>query len=139
MQDMLAPIYNEALLAQIHLLGHVLKPATFINQMPVKMIEIIDHVNAHLTENLTLNDIASHFFISKNNLNANFKKFLGSTVMDYVRYKRIILAKQAMAAGESAMSATLQSGFTDYSSFYRAYVKYEGTSPRTNMSASERS
>lgn len=138
-QDMLAPIFNEALLAQIHLLGRVLKPATFINQMPDKMIEIINYVNGHLTENLSLDNIASHFFISKNNLNANFKKFLGNTAMDYVRYKRIILAKQAIEAGESAMSAALQSGFTDYSSFYRAYVKYEGMSPRTNMSAGVRS
>ncbi len=133
-KEMLSPIFAEALLSQIYLLGRSIKPATFINQMPEKVMEIISYLNAHLTEQQTLDEIASHFFISKNYLNVNFKKYLSTTVMDYVRYKRIILAKQAIAAGESAMDAALQSGFTDYSSFYRAYVKYVGISPRANMS-----
>lgn len=132
-QEMLSPVFTEALLSQIYLLGRSLKPAEFINQMPDKIMEIIAYLNAHLTEQQTLDEIASHFFISKNYLNVNFKKYLGTTVMDYVRYKRIILAKQAIRAGESAMDAAFQSGFTDYSSFYRAYVKYEGVSPRMNM------
>jgi AraC-like DNA-binding protein len=38
-----------------------------------------------------------------------------------------------MQKGASAMDAALQCGFTDYSSFYRAYVKYAGTSPRSDM------
>ncbi|MBO4750529.1 MAG: helix-turn-helix transcriptional regulator [Lachnospiraceae bacterium] len=132
-REMFSPIFLEALLAQIHLLGRELKPATFVNALPDKMLEIINYVNGHLTENQTLDDIASHFFISKNYLNANFKKYLGTTTMDYVRNKRIILARQAMQNGASAMDAALQSGFTDYSSFYRAYVKYAGTSPRADM------
>ena len=132
-REMLSPIFLEALLAQIHLLARELKPATLVNALPDKMLEIIHYVNGHLTENQTLDDIASHFFISKNYLNASFKKYLGTTTMDYVRNKRIILAKQAMLNGASAMDAALQSGFTDYSSFYRAYVKYAGTSPRSDM------
>ena len=132
-KELLSPIFLEALLSQIYLLGRTLKPATFINQMPDKIMEIITYLNDHLTEQQSLDDIASHFFISKNYLNVSFKKYLSTTVMDYVRYKRISLAKQAIQAGESAMAAALQSGFTDYSSFYRAYVKYEGNSPRANM------
>ena len=133
-RDMLMPIFCEALLSQIYLLVHSLKPATFINQMPEKVMEIITFLNAHLTEPQTLDSVADHFFISKNYLNSNFKRYLGTTVMDYIRYKRVILARQAIKSGESAMDAALQSGFSDYSSFYRAYVKYEGASPRTNMS-----
>ena len=134
-QEMLSPIFLEALLAQIHILGRALKPATFIDAMPDKMLEIINFVDGHLTEPQTLESISSHFFISKNYLNANFKKYLGTTAMDYVRNKRVILARQAMQKGASAMDAALQSGFTDYSSFYRAYVKYAGTSPRADMTA----
>lgn len=134
-KELLSPIFLEALLAQIYLLSHALKPATFINQMPDKIIEIITYLNAHLTEQQTLDDIASHFFISKNYLNVSFKKYLGTTVMDYVRYKRITLARQAIQAGSSAMDAALQCGFTDYSSFFRAYKKYIGMSPRSNMGA----
>ena len=132
-REMLSPIFLEALLAQIHLLARAQKPARFIDTLPDKMMEIVNYVNGHLTEHQTLDSIASHFFISKNYLNTNFKRYLGTTAMDYVRYKRIILARQAMQKGASAMDAALQCGFTDYSSFYRAYVKYAGTSPRSDM------
>lgn len=132
-KEMLSPVFLEALLSQIYLIGRTLKPAKFINEMPEKIMEIINYVNERLTEDLTLDGIASHFFISKNNLNSNFKKYLGTTMMEYVRHKKIIIAKQAIESGASAMDAALQSGFTDYSSFYRSYVKYVGTSPRTNM------
>ena len=132
-KEMLSPIYLEALLATIYLIRRTLTPAKFINQMPEKIMEIISYVNGRLTEDLTLDGIASHFFISKNYLNSSFKKFLGTTVMEYVRHKKIILAKQAIESGASAMDAALQSGFADYSSFYRAYVKYVGSSPRANM------
>lgn len=132
-REILAPVFSEALLSQIYLLCRTLKPAAFINQMPEKMTEIINYVNAHLTEHLSLDAIASTFFISKNYLNKLFKQYLGTTVMDYVRYKRIILAKQHIQAGGSAMDAALQSGFSDYSSFYRSYVKFEGKSPRRNQ------
>jgi len=134
MRTMLAPVFIEAFLGQILLMAKSLKPAVLANQLPTKTIEVINYVNERLTERLSLEEIADHFFISKNYLNANFKKYLGTTVMDYVRYKRITLAKQAIQAGESAMDAALQSGFSDYSSFYRAYVKYEGHSPRENLS-----
>lgn len=134
-KEMLSPIFLEALLGQIYILERALKPATFINQMPDKIIDIISYVNEHLTEQISLESIASHFFISKNYLNVNFKQYLGTTVMDYVRYKRITLARQAIQAGETAMNAALQSGFTDYSSFYRSYLKYVGSSPRDNMSS----
>lgn len=133
-RSMLAPIFIEAFLSQIYIMAKALKPADLGNQLPTKTLEILNYVNAHLTERQTLEEIADHFFISKNYLNANFKKYLGTTVMDYVRYKRVTLAKQAIQAGESAMDAALQSGFSDYSSFYRAYVKYEGHSPRENLS-----
>lgn len=132
-REMLAPVFTEALLSQIYLLCRTLKPTAFINHMPEKMMEIIGYVNSHLTEHQSLDKISSRFFISKNYLNKLFKQYLGTTVMDYVRYKRIILAKQSIQAGESAMDAALQSGFSDYSSFYRSYVKYEGLSPRANQ------
>lgn len=137
MRTMMAPIFIEAFLCQILLMAKSLKPATLANQLPTKTIEVLNYVNERLTERLSLEKIADHFFISKNYLNANFKKYLGTTVMDYVRYKRITLAKQAIQAGESAMDAALQSGFSDYSSFYRAYVKYEGHSPRENLSGAK--
>ena len=132
-QAKIEPIYTEALLAQLNLICRTLKPAIVVNRTPEKIIEVINYLNLHLTEPHTLDSIASHFFISKNYLNKSFNQYLGKTVIEYIRHKRIILAKQYIHAGESAMNAALQAGFSDYSSFYRAYVKYEGASPRRDM------
>lgn len=132
-KDMLEPIYTEALLAQIFILTNELRPSTDNYGVPSKVNEIANYINAHLTENITLTEIASSFFISKNYLNQSFKQVTGYTVMEFVRLKRILLAKSLMAKGESAINAALHVGFADYSSFYRAYVKYMYTGPREDL------
>ena len=47
----------------------------------------------------------------------------------YLTVKRLVYARQRIEAGEPATHAYLACGFNDYSSFYRAYVKYFGTAP----------
>ena len=41
----------------------------------------------------------------------------------------VVLSKQMMDAGELPTHVYTKCGFNDYSSFYRAYVKYFGTAP----------
>jgi len=132
-QDMFEPIYTEALLAQIYLLCNEQHPSDANYGVPSKINEITNYINAHLTENLSLDEIASTFFISKNYLNQSFKKATGNTVMEFVRLKRILLAKSLMMKGTSAIDAAMQVGFADYSSFYRAYNKYLYNGPRKDL------
>lgn len=124
----LEPIFLEALVAQLYLLSNTLRPSTS-HKAPSKVDEIINYINAHLTEPLTLDIVANHFFISKNNLNRTFKNVVGTTVIEYIRMKRVVLARQYIQDGESATNAALHVGFSDYSSFYRAYTKFLKVSP----------
>lgn len=130
---MLQPIFTEALVAQLSLLCATLRPASLPRESSSKTTEIINYLNTHLTEALTLESIADHFFISKNYLNKTFKQVVGTTVMEYLRIKRVILAKQYIQDGESAMGAAMLSGFSDYSSFYRSYTKYTKSAPREEI------
>lgn len=132
-REMLEPLFTEALIAQLNLLCRTLKPSSINNTAPDKVLEIINYINVHLAEDLTLDSVANHFFISKNYLNRNFKQYLSTTVMEYIRFKRVIMAKQYIYEGESAMNAALRVGFSDYSSFYRTYVKYLNTTPRDSL------
>ena len=132
-RDMLEPIYTEALLAQIYILSNEIHPSTETYGVPTKINEIANYINANLTKDLSLDDIADSFFISKNYLNQSFKKVTGYTVMEFVRLKRVLLAKSLMIKGVSAIDAAMQVGFTDYSSFYRSYVKYMYTGPREDL------
>jgi len=133
LKDMLEPIYTEALMAKIFTLTNELRPSTDNYGVPSKINEVANYINEHLTENICLDEIANIFYISKNYLNQSFKQVTGYTVMEFVRLKRVLLAKSLMVKGDSAIDAALQVGFTDYSSFYRAYVKYMYSGPREDL------
>lgn len=132
-KDAIEPIFIEALIAQINILSRTLRPSTYIRTTSKKTDEIVAYINEHLTESLSLDSIASQFYISKNYLNHMFKESLGTTVVEYIRIKRVALAKQFMKEGQTAMNAALMAGFCDYSSFYRAYTKYNNFSPREGL------
>lgn len=90
---------------------------------------VIRYLNDHLEENISLDDIAKHFFVSKYYLCRAFKKHNGISIHGYVTHKRIMLAKLLIESGESASGAAYRVGFGDYSAFYRAYIKILGVSP----------
>ncbi len=94
-----------------------------------KVSEIIDFINENLSNNLSLDVISKNFFISKYYLSRIFKDNIGSSLGDFILKKRLIYAKRLIVGGTTPMSACFQSGFTDYSSFYKSYKKYFGTSP----------
>ena len=56
-------------------------------------------------------------------------------MIDYIIYKRISCAQTLLEAGMSATEAALTVGFGDYSSFYRAYKKITGHSPKQSQAA----
>lgn len=91
--------------------------------------EIIDYINEHLAEPLTLEGIAETFYMSKNHLTAVFKKAAGTTVARYILYKRMTIVRRQLAAGIPAAEAAAKAGFGDYSSFFRAYKKMFGCAP----------
>ncbi len=90
---------------------------------------ILRYLNENLTQPITLQDICREFFISRSQLCRLFREAAGVTVKHYLTVKRLVYARQRIEAGEPATHAYLQCGFNDYSSFYRAYVKYFGKAP----------
>ena len=128
-KNQLLPIYIEAILAQLTIMCHTLRPVQVKVSVSSTITDIIAYLNDNLTENITLDQLSEYFFISKYYLNRAFRKATGTTVVDYLIYKRVIFAKQLLMNGHSATEAALKSGFRDYSVFYRAYRKNLGHSP----------
>lgn len=92
--------------------------------------QILIYINDHLTERITLEDIAEKFFINKYHLCRIFKKNTGMTVTRYINYKRLILAREIHAGGKSLIDSSLDAGFDSYSTFYKIFKKEMGYSPR---------
>ena len=90
---------------------------------------LIDYVNAHLFESLSLSSIAASVHVSESHLNRVFRNATGTSVYRYILSKRLIAAQQLIAQGENAQAACQGCGFHDYSAFYRLYKKHFGISP----------
>ncbi len=91
--------------------------------------EIIAYINENLTKPLTLADISSNVHLSISQANRIFKGLMGTSIHDYILSKRLVLFKQKMNEGKSALVSCQECGFSDYSSFYRLYKKRFGVSP----------
>lgn len=94
-----------------------------------KCAELIRYINRHLTDKLSLSLLSDRFYLSKSQLNRNFKQATGSTIWEYIKEKRLLMAKELIARGEKPINTYLSCGFEDYANFYRAYRNRFGISP----------
>ena len=95
---------------------------------------VISYIHNNLASIRSLEDICQNVHMSRSTVQNLISEYLQTPVMSYVRTQKCVLAKSLMQKGCSATEAALRCGFTDYSSFYRAYKKVFGTSP-TDISA----
>ena len=91
---------------------------------------ILNYINEHLDENLSIDLLSSKFYVSKYYLMHKFKKQTGYTIHSYILQKRLIMSNLLIKRGKSITDACMQSGFGDYSNFIRAFKKMFGVSPK---------
>lgn len=94
-----------------------------------KVVAILQYLNAHLTEPLPIDELASRFYISKYHMMRRFREETGYTIHGYISEKRLLLAQQLLQRGATLTAAAEQCGYQDYSTFSRAYKKQFGRSP----------
>ena len=95
----------------------------------MRVSPILDYIRARLSEPLTLDQIAGEFFISKHYLCRIFKSATGFSVMEYIIYSRVLMARQLLQQGISVQQAGEMSGFSDNSHFIRTFGHLTGISP----------
>lgn len=92
--------------------------------------QVIRYITEHFSEPLTLEDIAAKFFVSKSYLNRHFKAYTNSTVYAYIMALRLTHARRMLREGIPAVEAGRECGFSDYSTFYKAFKTQTGLSPQ---------
>lgn len=92
--------------------------------------KVIDYVNLHYGEQLSLDMLAERFFVSKYHLSHEFNRQVGTSIYRYIQKKRLLIARQLMAQGKRPNEVYSACGFGDYAGFYRAFKAEYGTGPR---------
>ncbi len=91
---------------------------------------LLDYINAHLGEDLSIQVLSEKFYFSRFYLMHQFKAQTGFTLHQYILKKRLNLANTLFQQGQSLTAASHEAGFSEYSSFLRAFQKQFGMSPR---------
>ena len=91
--------------------------------------DVLEYINNHFCEKLTLSEIADEFFVSKYYLSHAFNNVVGTSVHRYIVLKRLIHAKQMLLSGIRSTTAATNCGFNDYAGFYRAFTAEYGVTP----------
>lgn len=89
----------------------------------------LDWINAHLTEQLPLDALAEHCFVTKYHLCRRFKEETGFTVGQYMLRLRLLRAAALLRTGETVQRAAEAAGFHNYNNFIRAFGRLMGQSP----------
>ena len=92
--------------------------------------QLRSYIGDHIEEELTLEQLSSVFFVSKYHIAHVFKANFGLSIHQYILKKRLAMAKDAIASRNNINDVYLMCGFKDYSSFYRAFKKEYGISPK---------
>lgn len=93
-------------------------------------LNVKSYIEEHPEDNLSLDSLAETFYVSKYHIAHLFKAKLGISIHQYITKKRLSLCREALLANSKVMDAFLPYGFKDYSSFYRAFKKEYGISPK---------
>ena len=93
----------------------------------------IEYIDSHLHTDLCLDTLCRELYISKSYLHQLFMRYLQISPRRYIAGKRLLGAQQAIRAGARPMDIYTKFGFSEYSSFYRAYRKQFGHAPSEEL------
>lgn len=96
-----------------------------------RLKEITEYIEEHYTEQISLESIASHFYLSREYFSRFFKKNMGVTFSRYVNQVRLIhIYYDICNSGEGVMELAEKHGFTNYKLFNKMFHEIYGCAPR---------
>lgn len=60
------------------------------------VLEILDYLDLNLFRKVTIDELANTFHFNKDYLMRLFKREIGSTIIDYMNYKRIYMSLESL-------------------------------------------
>ena len=99
------------------------------------MKEIVKYIEQRYQDDLSLQEVAGKFFVSREYVSRKFKQEFGINFSDYIGKYRIDKAKQLMQNPHLKLSQISEMvGFHDVKYFSKVFKKQEGVSPKAYRS-----
>jgi AraC-like DNA-binding protein len=129
--DLMGKAYITELMVNINNLAFNENTDLSIEMKKSNLIDgIIEYINERIEEDITIDEIADHFYLSKFHLSREFKKYTGTTIHRYIVQKKLIQAKELILKENPINEVYKQCGFGDYSNFFRAFKNEYGITPK---------
>lgn len=109
-----------------HLYCKLLRPK---NKKPDHIQQIINHVQKHYMDPITVEDFARQYGLDRRYLSRQFKKRTGYTIRGYITTVRLDASRHFLMQGYSSKEVAVLCGFTDTSNFYKLFKERHGTTP----------
>jgi YesN/AraC family two-component response regulator len=92
--------------------------------------DVLRYIEGHISEKITLKDTAHYFLVSESTISKLFQAKMDISFYHCVTQRRLIAAKTLIIDGVKLDDIPNLIGYVDYSTFYRAFHKEYGISPR---------
>lgn len=126
----------QSLLRSIAMMVYRHDPATMqetaerIHLSPARLRRVIDYVDACISDQISLDDMAQVAGLSSFHFSRVFKLATGETPYQYLSMRRLNLARRLLArGGASLVDVALHCGFANQSHFTAAFTRETGMSP----------
>ena len=93
------------------------------------MTALSEYIAKNLSQRLDVETLARVIHVSPSGITHLFKKKFGISIHKYITQKRLVFSKKLLIQGANPTKVFAAVGFGDYSSYYKAYLKYFGYSP----------
>ena len=101
-----------------------------VSRESAKILPVKSYIDQNFSDDLTLDNIAAHFFINKYHLAHLFKKVTGYSLKQYITLKRISFARELLCLSDKSITQIAsECGFNSTSNFIRSFKSTEGATP----------
>lgn len=131
--EMQALSYFLPVLQAIHDIWRKKRPVPDQEEPQPLAAQLVAYINRHLFDLEGLHQLEDAFYISASQINRVFRSFMGSSVWNYIKLKRLFAARELIQNGILPHKAAVTCGYQDYSNFFRAYKKQFGNTPQDDL------
>ena len=92
--------------------------------------EAVRYIENHITEEITMYDVAAHVNISPFYFHKGFSILCGYSITEYIRNRRLALAGEELLSSDATVTTlAMKYGYDSPDSFAKAFTRFHGYSP----------